>query len=126
MRPTPVLVVSRAPLGAFYDAGTMSRSAPPGRVGEFYLGGEVIAGTEPAANPLLYDAADLTTHAVIIGMTGSGKTADLAALATPLPAELTIEPLTLALSKSNVVPHLTAIVWLPFVRDAEGSWTGAY
>ena len=43
--------------------------------GEFYLGRIV----DPATNkltekPLLYDPADLTTHAFVVGMTGSGKT----------------------------------------------------
>ncbi len=40
------------------------------KIGQFYLGEE----TWPAQGTVLYDAADLTTHAVIIGMTGSGKT----------------------------------------------------
>ncbi|MCG8468200.1 MAG: type IV secretion system DNA-binding domain-containing protein [Gemmatimonadetes bacterium] len=42
------------------------------KLGAFYLGAEV--GAEPLEAPLLYDARDLTTHAVCIGMTGSGKT----------------------------------------------------
>lgn len=29
---------------------------------------------KPTKSPLLYDSADLTTHAVVVGMTGSGKT----------------------------------------------------
>lgn len=45
------------------------------QLGVFYLGREVepttMQGTE---QPLLYDSSDLTTHAVIVGMTGSGKT----------------------------------------------------
>ena len=45
------------------------------KLGVFYLGKEF----DPAANALkddlvLYDAKDLTTHAVCVGMTGSGKT----------------------------------------------------
>ncbi|MHB1356305.1 MAG: helicase HerA domain-containing protein [Anaerolineae bacterium] len=46
------------------------------RPGAFYLGREV----DPAGNkvlvdkPILYNASDLTTHAVCVGMTGSGKT----------------------------------------------------
>ena len=45
------------------------------KLGAFYLGREhdLASGTTGTA-PLLYDAKDLTTHAVIIGMTGSGKT----------------------------------------------------
>ncbi len=37
--------------------------------GKFYLGRSLESG-----KPLLYDPADLTTHAVVVGMTGSGKT----------------------------------------------------
>lgn len=47
----------------------------PEKLGEFYLGREVDPETnETTDRPLLYDASDLTTHSVIIGMTGSGKT----------------------------------------------------
>ncbi len=42
------------------------------KLGAFYLGAR--RGAEPLEAPLLYDARDLTTHAVCIGMTGSGKT----------------------------------------------------
>src|SRR5690606_9904337 len=45
-----------------------------GRLGAFYLGAPVDDAFERAAEPFLYDASDLTTHAVIVGMTGSGKT----------------------------------------------------
>jgi hypothetical protein len=45
------------------------------KLGAFYLGRRVDDGTgERGDEPVLYDARDLTTHAVIIGMTGSGKT----------------------------------------------------
>jgi hypothetical protein len=44
------------------------------RLGVFYLGREV-AGAEGKPKPLvLYDSKDLVTHAVCVGMTGSGKT----------------------------------------------------
>ena len=44
------------------------------RLGTFYLG-RVLEGDPPApASPLLYDSRHLTTHAVCVGMTGSGKT----------------------------------------------------
>lgn len=43
--------------------------------GNFYLGRIFDAKTrETTGQPLLYDPADLTTHAVVVGMTGSGKT----------------------------------------------------
>lgn len=45
------------------------------KLGSFYLGREVDAATgKDAADLLLYDSRDLTTHAVCVGMTGSGKT----------------------------------------------------
>ena len=37
------------------------------KLGVFYLG-------KADGEPVLYDAKDLTTHGVIVGMTGSGKT----------------------------------------------------
>lgn len=43
--------------------------------GSFYLGRpHDLASAKTAAEPLLYDSKDLTTHAVCVGMTGSGKT----------------------------------------------------
>ena len=45
------------------------------KLGAFYLGKRVDAATGELTDDLiLYDSGDLTTHAVIIGMTGSGKT----------------------------------------------------
>ena len=45
------------------------------KLGAFYLGRRVETATDTLTDePVLYDAKDLTTHAVIIGMTGSGKT----------------------------------------------------
>ena len=45
------------------------------KLGVFYLGRRVEPATgETSPTPLLYDASDLVTHAVIVGMTGSGKT----------------------------------------------------
>lgn len=45
------------------------------KLGAFYLGREVEPATgEMTENLVLYDSKDLTTHAVCVGMTGSGKT----------------------------------------------------
>ncbi|MDH3291214.1 MAG: ATP-binding protein [Gemmatimonadota bacterium] len=45
------------------------------KLGAFYLGREYDAKADDTTdNLLLYDARDLTTHAVCVGMTGSGKT----------------------------------------------------
>jgi hypothetical protein len=45
------------------------------RLGSFYLGKEYdLAAGKLSDVPIMYDARDLTTHAVCVGMTGSGKT----------------------------------------------------
>jgi len=44
------------------------------RLGVFYLGREFDSASGQLGTELLYDSRDLTTHAVCIGMTGSGKT----------------------------------------------------
>ena len=44
------------------------------KLGLFYLGREIDPDTGDMQDDLLYDSRDLTTHAVCIGMTGSGKT----------------------------------------------------
>jgi hypothetical protein len=49
--------------------------APPERLGSFYLGSfyDLIKGNVTGES-VNYDARDLTTHAICLGMTGSGKT----------------------------------------------------
>jgi uncharacterized protein DUF87 len=44
------------------------------KLGVFYLGKLAGPGAPKEPEPVLYDAKDLTTHGVIVGMTGSGKT----------------------------------------------------
>ena len=44
------------------------------KLGAFYLGRRIAASGKRNSESLLYHSKDLTTHAVIIGMTGSGKT----------------------------------------------------
>jgi hypothetical protein len=44
------------------------------KLGVFYLGKLAGPGAPKDPEPLLYDSRDLTTHGVIVGMTGSGKT----------------------------------------------------
>jgi hypothetical protein len=49
--------------------------APEERLGSFYLGAEYdLQSGARLDRPVHYDARDLTTHAVCVGMTGSGKT----------------------------------------------------
>jgi hypothetical protein len=48
---------------------------PPERLGSFYLGARYdLDKGKLLEEPINYDARDLTTHAVCLGMTGSGKT----------------------------------------------------
>jgi hypothetical protein len=44
------------------------------QLGLLYLGGHVDADAPPPTRPFLVKSKDLVTHAVIVGMTGSGKT----------------------------------------------------
>ncbi len=44
------------------------------KLGAFYLGRKLTDAGETSEELILYDSRDLTTHAAIIGMTGSGKT----------------------------------------------------
>ncbi len=53
----------------------MDLNHPYEKLGLFYLGKELaIGGDSSASQPFLYKSKNLTTHGVIIGMTGSGKT----------------------------------------------------
>ncbi|MFW6117381.1 MAG: hypothetical protein ACOC6G_02210 [Thermoproteota archaeon] len=47
---------------------------PPEKLGSFYLGAEYDLGSGELGNAVNYDARDLTTHGICVGMTGSGKT----------------------------------------------------
>lgn len=44
------------------------------KLGAFYLGASYDPATRATGDAVMYDARDLTTHAVCVGMTGSGKT----------------------------------------------------
>jgi hypothetical protein len=55
--------------------------APPELFGSFYLGAEYdLEARQRTGHAVHYDARDLTTHAVCVGMTGSGKTGLCASL----------------------------------------------
>ena len=68
---------ARASSTAAPAAATPTGTSPADfeRLGVFYLGRPYDLGTKQSAGGLLlYDAKDLVTHAVCVGMTGSGKT----------------------------------------------------
>jgi len=54
------------------------------KLGAFYLGkGFDLAKNQLTDELVMYDARDLTTHAVCVGMTGSGKTGRRRWMASP-------------------------------------------
>src|SRR4026209_1197095 len=99
------------------------------KLGVFYLGREF----DPAANALkddlvLYDLQDLTTHAVCVGMTGSGKTG----LCLSLLEEAAIDgvPAICIHPKGDIgnllltFPNLAAADFEPWIDAGEAQRTG--
>lgn len=103
-------------------------------LGTFYLGsiqpgiGASGPGEAERVDPFLYDAKDLTTHAVALGMTGSGKTG----LCITLIEEAALDGVpTIAVDlKGDIAnlmltfPELAAEDFLPWVDEAEASRKG--
>src|SRR5262245_42970291 len=96
-------------------------------LGAFYLGRLLDSqGGEP--EPLLYDAQDLTTHAVCIGMTGSGKTGLCLALLEEaaidgIPA-LAIDPKGDLGNLLLTFPDLSPADFRPWIDEAEAERAG--
>ena len=103
------------------------------KLGAFYLGrpfdlqrGE--APQSPAAAPLLYDSRDLLTHAVCVGMTGSGKTGLLISLIEEaaidgIPA-LVIDPKGDLANLLLTFPELRPADFAPWVDPAAAARAG--
>ncbi len=99
------------------------------KLGAFYLGREYdLDEGEITPNLLLYDAKDLTTHAVCVGMTGSGKTG----LCISLLEEAAIDGIpTIAIDPKGdlgnmmlTFPTLSADDFRPWVDSAEAGRKG--
>lgn len=91
------------------------------KAGFLYLG-DYIDGEGTRKEPLAYEAADLTTHGVIVGMTGSGKTGlaiDLLeeALLNGIPA-LIIDPKGDMTNLLLNFPELTAEKFRPWIDES--------
>lgn len=99
------------------------------KLGAFYLGRPCDPETlAPQEGYLLYDAKDLTTHAVCVGMTGSGKTGlgisllEEAAL-DQVPA-IIIDPKGDMANLLLTFPDLAAEDFLPWVQEADATRQG--
>ncbi|MBM4383236.1 MAG: ATP-binding protein [Deltaproteobacteria bacterium] len=99
------------------------------KLGSFYLGRVIGADGAPSDAPLLYDAKDLTTHGVCVGMTGSGKTGLCLALLEEaaidgIPA-LAIDPKGDLGNLLLTFPQLRAEDFAPWIDPAEAARAGA-
>jgi hypothetical protein len=85
------------------------------KLGAFYLGRRhELAGGETTAEDVLYDSKDLTTHAVCVGMTGSGKTG----LCVSLIEEAAIDGVpTIAIDPKGDIANL--LLTFPELRGAD-------
>ncbi len=99
------------------------------KLGAFYLGREFdLTAGRPAESLLLYDSKDLTTHGVIVGMTGSGKTG----LALSLLEEAAIDGIpAIAIDPKGdlgnlllAFPELQPSDFRPWVDEAEAARKG--
>jgi len=99
------------------------------KLGVFYLGRRFDLETDAIADDLvLYDAKDLTTHAVCVGMTGSGKTGLCVSLLEEaaldgIPA-LVIDPKGDLGNLALLFPGLAASDFRPWVDEAEAARKG--
>lgn len=99
------------------------------KLGQFYLGREHdLATGETSAAEIHYDAKDLTTHAVCVGMTGSGKTGLCLSLLEEaaidgIPA-ICIDPKGDLGNLMLSFPGLTAEEFQPWVDPAEATRKG--
>jgi len=99
------------------------------KLGVFYLGKEYdLAAKKRTENLVLYDSRDLVTHAVCVGMTGSGKTGLCIALLEEaaidgVPA-IVIDPKGDLADLMLTFPELRGADFLPWVNEEEARRAG--
>jgi hypothetical protein len=97
--------------------------------GSFHLGFEIDPKTgRPGANEVVVGSSDLTTHGVIVGMTGSGKTGLAVvlieeALRAGIPA-FVLDPKGDMTNLALVFPDLAPASFRPWVSEAEAQAAG--
>ena len=99
------------------------------KLGAFYLGrGYDAAKDQLAGDPLMYDSRDLTTHAVCVGMTGSGKTGLCISLIEEAALDgipsLVIDPKGDISNLLLTFPGLSAAEFQPWIDPAEAERKG--
>jgi hypothetical protein len=96
------------------------------KLGTFYLGKEYdLANRERTENLVLYDSRDLCTHAVVVGMTGSGKTGLCVGLLEEagmdnIPA-IVIDPKGDIANLLLTFPELTAESFRPWIDEGQAA-----
>ncbi|MCP3985305.1 MAG: DUF87 domain-containing protein [bacterium] len=98
------------------------------KLGKFYLGATLGSDGKRTEEALLYDAKDLTTHAVCLGMTGSGKTGLCVSLLEEaaldgIPA-IVIDPKGDLGNLLLTFPDLTPADFRPWIDEAEAGREG--
>jgi len=99
------------------------------KLGAFYIGrGYDAKKDQLAAEPLMYDSRDLTTHAVCVGMTGSGKTGLCISLLEEVALDgipaLVIDPKGDIANLMLAFPGLTPAEFEPWIDAGEAARKG--
>src|SRR5919108_5891606 len=98
------------------------------KLGLFYLGREGDASGAQLGKTLLYDSRDLLTHAVCVGMTGSGKTGLCLSIVEEAAIDgvpvIAIDPKGDLSNLLLTFPHLSAEEFKPWVDADEAARQG--
>ncbi|HEX4412060.1 MAG TPA: helicase HerA-like domain-containing protein, partial [Lacipirellulaceae bacterium] len=96
------------------------------QAGSFYLGRpHDLKSGKTDSKPLLYDSKDLTTHAVCVGMTGSGKTGLCLAMIEEAALNgipvIAIDPKGDLANLMLAFPNLAASDFRPWIDESEAA-----